>query len=200
MIQAVDLQFGRVLRALDRHEPTAIKIVIFTSDSGGERFSHTWQITGIRTELWQRGLRALALICWPARIQAEQVSNKVAMTMGWFATLLEAAGLAPAHDHPPRGVSRLPMPTRNKLPAPRKPFWRFRTNAQRALQDGDYQYLQIGENSFSVRFRRESARTSGTWTITLPDRLSSEWLACNARDAARDPGQPRRDIYGGAIG
>ena len=68
MIQAMDLQIGRVLQALDAHGLADDTIVIFTSDNGGERFSDTWPFTGIKTELLEGGLRVPTLICWPARI------------------------------------------------------------------------------------------------------------------------------------
>ena len=96
MIEAMDVQIGRVLQALDAHGLADDTIVIFTSDNGGERFSDTWPFTGIKTELLEGGLRVPTLICWPARIPAGQVSDQVAITMDWFPTLLDAAGVAPA--------------------------------------------------------------------------------------------------------
>jgi arylsulfatase A-like enzyme len=41
MIQAMDVQIGRVLQALDANAITQDTIVIFTSDNGGERFADT---------------------------------------------------------------------------------------------------------------------------------------------------------------
>ena len=75
MIEAMDLQIGRVLQALDANGLSDNTIVIFTSDNGGERFSDTWPFTGIKTELLEGGLRVPTLICWPARIPAGQVSD-----------------------------------------------------------------------------------------------------------------------------
>jgi arylsulfatase A-like enzyme len=51
MIQAMDLQIGRVLQTLDANGLTENTIVVFTSDNGGERFSDTWPFTGRKTEL-----------------------------------------------------------------------------------------------------------------------------------------------------
>src|ERR1700723_3427376 len=70
MVQAMDLQIGRVLQALDTHGMADNTIVIFTSDNGGERFSDTWPFTGIKTELLEGGLRVPSLVCWPERIKA----------------------------------------------------------------------------------------------------------------------------------
>ncbi len=94
MVRAMDLQIGRVLQALEARGLADNTIVVFTSDNGGERFSDTWPFTGIKTELLEGGLRVPALLCWPDAVAAGQVSDQVTITMDWFPTLLEAAGVA----------------------------------------------------------------------------------------------------------
>jgi arylsulfatase A-like enzyme len=140
MIEAMDLQIGRVLQALDAHSLSDNTIVIFTSDNGGERFSDTWPFTGIKTDLLEGGIRIPAVICWPAHIPAGQVSDQVMITMDWFATLLSAAGIAPHSGYPPDGMDLLPILTRHRDPVHRKLFWRYKTKAQRAMRDGDFKY------------------------------------------------------------
>jgi arylsulfatase A-like enzyme len=68
MIEAMDRQIGRVLKALHANGLTENTIVIFTSDNGGERFADTWPFTGKKTELLEGELRIPAVISWPARI------------------------------------------------------------------------------------------------------------------------------------
>jgi arylsulfatase A-like enzyme len=148
MVHAMDLQIGRVLQALDANHLADNTIVIFTSDNGGERFSDTWPFTGIKTELLEGGLRVPALICWPGRLRGGGVCDQVTMTMDWFATLLEAAGVALDPDHPPDGISLLPMLTGAADIVTRTLFWRYRSNAQRAMRDGNFKYLKIRENTF----------------------------------------------------
>ena len=65
MIEAMDRQVGRVIKALDANGLTENTIVIFTSDNGGERFADTWPFTGKKTELLEGGLRIPALIAGP---------------------------------------------------------------------------------------------------------------------------------------
>jgi arylsulfatase A-like enzyme len=148
MIEAMDVQIGRVWQALDQHGLSDNTIVIFTSDNGGERFSDTWPFTGIKTELLEGGLRVPTLICWPDRIPGGRTSEQVVITMDWLPTLLEAAGTAPDPAYPPDGISLLPVLTAQHDPVPRKLFWRYKTNAQRAARDGDLKYLKIRENTF----------------------------------------------------
>ncbi len=148
MVGALDLQIGRVMQTLEANGVADNTIVIFTSDNGGERFSYTWPFTGIKTELLEGGLRIPALICWPDRIPAGQVSDQVTITMDWLPTLLEAAGVAAHPDYPPDGMSVLETITGQAASVPRRLFWRYRHNAQRAMRDGDLKYLKIRENTF----------------------------------------------------
>jgi arylsulfatase A-like enzyme len=148
MIEAMDLQIGRVLAVLDAHGLTENTIVIFTSDNGGERFADTWPFTGRKTELLEGGLRIPAILRWPARIPQGRTTDQVAITMDWLPTLLAAAGVAPDPAFPSDGMNLLPLVAQNAAPVPRKLFWRYKANAQRAARDGDFKYLKILDNTF----------------------------------------------------
>jgi len=182
MVEAMDLQVGRVLQALDVHGLARETIVIFTSDNGGERFSATWPFTGMKTELLEGGLRVPGLVCWPSRIPAGRTSEQVTITMDWFATLLEAAGTAPDPDYPTDGTSLIPVLTGSRAPTARKLFWRYKTNAQRAMRDGDFKYLKIRDNTYLFNVA-EDPRERANLKARQPalfDRLASEWAAWNA--------------------
>jgi arylsulfatase A-like enzyme len=148
MIEAMDRQIGRVLQALDSNGLTENAIVIFTSDNGGERFADTWPSTGKKTELLEGGLRIPAVISWPARLPQRRTTDQVSISMDWVPTLLSAAGTAPDPSYPTDGMSLLPILSQNAVPVPRKLFWRYKANAQRAARDGDYKFLKILDNTF----------------------------------------------------
>jgi len=182
MVQAMDTQIGRVLQALDVNGLTDDTIVVFTSDNGGERFSDTWPFTGIKTELLEGGLRVPAVLCWPARVRAGWVSEQVAITMDWFPTLLAAAGVEFDPDHPPDGISLLPMLTGRSDPVPRTLYWRYKTNQQRAMRDGDFKYLKIQQNTFLfnvVDDPRERANLKQLRKDVF-DRMETAWCEWNA--------------------
>jgi len=182
MIQEMDLQIGRVLEALHAHGLAENTIVIFTSDNGGERFADTWPFTGRKTELLEGGLRIPAIVSWPARIPQGKTTDQVAITMDWMATLLAAAGVASPQDFPPDGVNLLPMLTQNAAPVPRKLFWRYKTNAQRAARDGDYKFLKILDNTFLFNVVNDPMERANLKDRRkdLYDRLVAEWHAWNA--------------------
>jgi len=148
MIEDMDRQIGRVLQALDAHGLTENTIVIFTSDNGGERFADTWPFTGKKTELLEGGLRIPAVISWPAHIPRGLTTDQVSISMDWLPTLLAAAGGEPDPAYPSDGINLLPFLTQNAAPVPRKLFWRYKANAQRAARDGNYKFLKILDNTF----------------------------------------------------
>jgi arylsulfatase A-like enzyme len=177
MIEQMDVQIGRVLAALDANRIAENTIVVFTSDNGGERFADTWPFTGRKTELLEGGLRIPAVIRWPARIPAGRTTDQVAIGMDWLPTFLAAAGTVPDPAYPPDGTNLLPVLVDNATVQPRKLFWRYKANAQRAARDGDWKYLKILDNTFlfnvvddpmeraNLKLRRKDiyARLAGEW-------------------------------------
>ena len=182
MIQAMDLQIGRVLEALDVNGVTENTIVIFTSDNGGERFADTWPFTGRKTELLEGGLRIPAVISWPARIPTGRTTDQVAISMDWMPTLLAAAGVSPDRAFPPDGINLLSVLTENAAPVPRKLFWRYKANAQRAARDGDFKYLKMIDNTFLFNVVDDPMERANLKDRRrdIYDRMVAEWHEWNA--------------------
>jgi arylsulfatase A-like enzyme len=148
MVEAMDAQIGRVLKALADTGQARDTVVVFTSDNGGERFSNTWPFSGKKMDLLEGGLRVPAVVRWPARIKRGLVSGQTMIHMDWVATLLEAAGATPDPAAPLDGISLMPVLTAGAAAKPRTLYWRFKGNAQRAIREGDYKALKVGSNSF----------------------------------------------------
>jgi arylsulfatase A-like enzyme len=160
MVESLDSSIGRVLKALEDKGLAGNTIVIFTSDNGGERFSNTWPLSGQKTELLEGGIRVPAIVRWPGKIAAGQVTDQVAVSMDWLPTLLAAAGGAPDPAYPPDGQNLLPTLLGQAKPRERTVLWRYKANAQRAIRSGDWKYLKIGGNEFLfdvVKDQRERA-------------------------------------------
>ena len=182
MIEAMDLQVGRVLQALQANKLTDNTIVIFTSDNGGERFADTWPFTGKKTELLEGGLRIPAVITWPARIPRGKTTDQVSISMDWVPTLLAAGGGTADSAYPLDGINLLPALTQNAAPVPRKLFWRYKANAQRAVRDGDHKFLKILDNTFLFNvvddpLERANLKDRDKDTYA---RLNREWHEWNA--------------------
>ncbi|MEY4932154.1 MAG: hypothetical protein RLZZ403_474 [Pseudomonadota bacterium] len=148
MVQNLDLNVGKVLRALERAGLADNTIVVFTSDNGGERFSDNWPFSGMKNELLEGGMRVPVLVKWPNRIAAGSVSEQVIISMDWLPTLLAAAGGQPDPAYPSDGESLLPVLLGTAQEHPRKLFWKYHRRDQNAVRDGKWKYLKIDGNEF----------------------------------------------------
>jgi len=182
MIAALDVEVGRVMKALEENGLARDTIVIFTSDNGGERYADTWPFTGRKTELLEGGLRIPAIISWPARIPAGRVSTQVTANMDWLPTLLAAAGTAPDPAYKPDGLNLLPHLAEGAAVTERRLFWRYKALWQRAARIGDWKYLKILDNNFLFNVVEDPLERANLKT-RYPDiyaRLVAEWEAWNA--------------------
>ncbi len=177
MIKQMDVQVGRVLQALEDNGIAENTIVVFTSDNGGERFSDTWPFTGRKTELLEGGLRIPVVFRWSARVKPGLVSQQVNISMDWLPTLLAAAGGSPDPVYPSDGMNLLPTLTQDAAPVPRKLFWRYKANAQRAARDGDWKILKINENTFLFNIADDPMERANLRERyrDIYDRMVSEW-------------------------
>jgi len=182
MIEALDLQIGRVVAAIHANHLTENTIVIFTSDNGGERFADTWPFTGRKTELLEGGLRIPAILSWPAQVPRNRTTNQVAISMDWLPTLLTAAGAPHDPAYPPDGIDLLPSIIGKAGMVERKLFWRYKGNAQRAARDGDYKFLKMLDNTFLFNVVDDPMERANLKERhkDIYDRLVAEWFAWNA--------------------
>jgi arylsulfatase A-like enzyme len=181
MIVELDTHIGRVLKALEANGLASNTIVIFTSDNGGERFADTWPFSGRKSELLEGGLRIPAVVSWPAVLPKNKTCDQVAISMDWLPTLLSAAGAQPDAAFPPDGIDLLPA-LGGAAPQPRTLFWRYKSNAQRAVRDGDFKYLKIQNNTFLFNVVDDPMERANLKVRRkdLFDALADKWLTWNA--------------------
>jgi arylsulfatase A-like enzyme len=93
-----------------------------------------------------------------------------------------AAGTAPDPAFPPDGMNLLPALTQNAAPIPRKFFWRYKANWQRAVRDGDFKYLKILDNTFLFNVVADPMERANLKVRNkdIYDRLVAEWNDWNA--------------------
>ena len=124
MVRSMDTGVGAVLAALARAGRERETLVIFTSDNGGERYSFNWPHQQHKGTLWEGGIRVPAIARWPGTIPGGQVSDQVAVTMDWTATMLAAAGVSPAESYPLDGTDLSGLLSRRQAEFERTLFWR----------------------------------------------------------------------------
>jgi arylsulfatase A-like enzyme len=110
----VDYNTGLVLDALERLGVANDTIVIWLADNGAE-LRRPWRgtagpWTGFYNTVMEGGVRVAAMIRWPGRIPAGQVSNEIVHEIDLFPTLAAAIGadIVPK-DRPIDGVNQLPF-------------------------------------------------------------------------------------------
>lgn len=147
MVTSMDRNVGRILsrlRALGMEEDT---VVVFTSDNGGERYSHNWPFNGIKTELLEGGLRVPFIVRWPGLVSPGGRSDVPVISMDILPTFLAAAGGAPDPAYPSDGVDIHDALVGSTLPE-RTLYWRFWNKDQKAARRGAYKYLSINGNEY----------------------------------------------------
>ena len=132
---------------------------------------------------------------WPGRVRPRSTTNQVAITMDWVPTLLAAAGASADPAYPLDGIDL--APTLTAAAVPRKLYWRFKFNQQKAMRDGDMKFLEIAGNQFLFNvvddpmeranlkarqpevFQRMVADYA-TWNATMlpEDPASNSWPVC----------------------
>jgi arylsulfatase A-like enzyme len=166
MMHSVDIAVGQVLDTLDQQGIAKDTLVIFTSDNGGERLSDMGPYFNTKGTLWEGGIHVPGLARWPASLPKGKVSNQVAITMDWTATILAAAGVKPERQLD--GINLLPM-LQNKQPE------QERTLCWRIDRAG---------------FRQQAIR-SGKWKLVTQPTSVDVLLF----DLERDPGERRNLFY-----
>jgi arylsulfatase A-like enzyme len=202
MIHHMDEGIGWILKSLADRGLDRDTLVVFTSDNGGERFSDNWPLVGGKMDLTEGGIRVPWIARWPARIPAGRTSAQHCMTMDWSVTMLELGGGAADPDHPPDGVSLVPVLDDPSHGFARPMFWRMNHRGQRALRDGRWKYLMVDGHEYLFDLEsdaRERANLAGRDPQRF-ESLRARWLAWNETmpaippDATVSPGFSARDM------
>ncbi len=146
MMRILDEGVGRVMNALKASRLDNRTLVIFTSDNGGERFSYEWPFSGSKGDLLEGGIRVPAIVRWPGVVPKNRVTDQVAITMDWTASILAAAKTSAAAGYPLDGIDLLPVITGASAKHDRTLFWRI--GSQDAVRQGNWKYFNDGQRRF----------------------------------------------------
>ncbi len=115
MIEALDAAVGRVLAALDELGLASQTLVIFTSDNGG--FMGVADNRPLRLGkgfLYEGGIRVPLIARFPGVVRAGSTCHVPVVSMDFYPTLLEAAGLRLDPHEAPDGESLIPLWTESR--------------------------------------------------------------------------------------
>lgn len=133
-VQNVDRQIGTLLKRLDDEGLTENTLVFFIGDNGkciarGKQF------------LYDQGMIVPIIARWPGHIPVGQVNENMVMTIDICATILDAAGVKPAHELHGKNLFGEEVAKRKYVFACRdKMDWTF--DAIRAIRSKEYKLIQ----------------------------------------------------------
>ena len=141
MVERMDEGVGRVLAALHERGLERDTLVVFTSDNGGERFSHMGPYSEGKMRLWEGGIRVAAAARWPGVIAAGSRCDQPCATFDLTATVAALAGAHAGASAPFDGMDLMPA-LRGAPSRERDLFWRVtQRRRQKALRSGSWKYL-----------------------------------------------------------
>jgi arylsulfatase A-like enzyme len=110
MIEAMDAAIGRLLTELERLELTNNTLIVFTSDNGGfAGVSDNRPLRAAKGHLYEGGIRVPLIVRWPGVVQPATTCDVPVISMDFYPTLLEAAGVPRIATEAPDGESLMPL-------------------------------------------------------------------------------------------
>lgn len=160
VMSALDWSVGQVLKALEDNGIDDNTIVFLTSDNGpwlnlpermlGENVrpwhqGTTGLLRGAKHTSYEGGNRVPAMIRWPGKIPAGQVTHELVGMPDMFRTFMEAGG-ADLPDNKLDGFNLMPFLSGEVSESPRNEYAYFRNNELEAMRIGDWKLrLASGE-------------------------------------------------------
>jgi arylsulfatase A-like enzyme len=162
-VEHLDAGIGRVMQALKASGLDRNTLVIFTSDNGGSipHGALNIPLRGGKQDHFEGGIKVPGVMIWPGKIRAGSETPVVCLTMDFYPTLCEIAGIPVSHEID--GISLWPY-INGKDPAmdERILFWvrreggRYGGKAYYAARKGPFKILQNNPYEYFQFFNVET--------------------------------------------
>jgi arylsulfatase A-like enzyme len=168
MIESIDQGVEKILAKLDELKLTENTVVIFTSDNGGvggyreigikdKEITHNAPLKAGKGTLYEGGIRVPMTARWPGRIKPGSTCDTPVISIDFYPTILEIAGIKKPANHILDGQSIVPLLTSKEGLKRKAVFWHFpaylparggfRTTPAGAIRSGDYKLIEFFEDS-----------------------------------------------------
>jgi arylsulfatase A-like enzyme len=159
MVESVDQGIGRLMGKLDELGIADHTVVILTADNGGLRYEgkQTKPVTSNaplragKGHLYEGGIREPLIVRWPGVVKAGSVCEEPVISVDYFPTILEMAGLG----KPRRAVDGISfMPLLKQAGGSRRDaiYWHYPHYSNQggppagAIREGDYKLIEFYED------------------------------------------------------
>ena len=112
MVESVDQSVGRIMAALDSLNLTDNTVVIFSSDNGGDTGAGVGSnapLRGGKGMVYEGGIRVPTLLSYPHLVKRGRTCDTPVLSMDFYPTMLELAGVRNPTDHILDGESLVPL-------------------------------------------------------------------------------------------
>jgi arylsulfatase/arylsulfatase A len=109
MITNIDDNVGRLFGGLDTLGAADDTMVLFMVDNGPNRRRYVAGMKGMKSEVYEGGVRSPLFVHWPSRLEAGHASDRVAAHIDILPTVLDAAGIPVPDGLRLDGRSLLPL-------------------------------------------------------------------------------------------
>jgi arylsulfatase A len=161
MIESVDAQIGRILARLDELKLADRTVIFFMSDNGGlhVREQQNIKVTSnvpLRAGkgfLYEGGIRVPLIVRWPGRVKPGTVCRDAVVSVDFFPTILEIAGVKVSPQQVLDGESIVPLLKETAKPRQREIYWHYPHYANQggppggAIRDGDFKLIEFYEDN-----------------------------------------------------
>lgn len=157
MVEAMDCNVGKVLKALNESGKSDNTLIIFTSDNGGVYdISKQWPLRAGKGAFYEGGIRVPMIIWQPGKFESKEVSDVSVSQLDLFPTLMDIAGIS-TDSLLLDGISLLPLLNGKVADFKERPlFWHFPA------------YLEKGNDETADKFFRTrpvSVIRKGDWKL-----------------------------------
>ena len=149
MLEDLDSEVGRLLKALEESNLVKNTLVIFVSDNGGfAKAAHMGPLRGAKSSTLEGGIRVPLIIRWPGRIASGKTSDQVCATFDLTRSILNLAG-AKTPANPLDGFDVVDHVAKQKPNFKRTLYWRGKRGERTwwAVRDGNYKYVRKTEGN-----------------------------------------------------
>jgi len=155
MITRMDRDMGRVLDLLDELGLSDNTIVMFSSDNGptfnggtdSEFFNSASGMRGLKTELYEGGIKVPMIARWPGRITAGTTTDHVSAQWDVLPTVLDLIDAPPGADSD--GISFAPtLLARGEQTRHATMYWEL--GRQQAIREGDWKLYRRADESGDI--------------------------------------------------
>jgi arylsulfatase A-like enzyme len=100
LVEHLDYNIGKVVRALQESGEYQNSVIIFSSDNGGHLPSgaSNGKLRGGKQDMYEGGIKVPTCMIWEGKINAGTISDKLGLTMDFYPTICSIAGLEITHQ------------------------------------------------------------------------------------------------------